>query len=106
MPAQDPLAPEAGLLQGALFRDVVDVGLGLDPLDLGVREEVPDQQALRLGTRDAAMHYRAGMIALALHDLGSARTELRLALAINQFFSIRYADGARQTLAGLDKAVN
>jgi tetratricopeptide (TPR) repeat protein len=64
------------------------------------------QQALRLGTRDAAMHYRAGMIALALHDLGSARTELRLALAINPFFSIRYADGARQTLAGLDKAVN
>jgi tetratricopeptide (TPR) repeat protein len=61
------------------------------------------QQALRLGTRDAAMHYRAGMIALALNDRAGARELLRQALAINPYFSVRYAQPARQTLAELDK---
>ena len=45
--------------------------------------------ALQLGTRDAAMHYRAGMIALALNDRSGAREQLRQALAINPYFSAR-----------------
>lgn len=61
------------------------------------------QLALRLGTRDAAMHYRAGMIALALGDRTSARDLLRQALTINPYFSVRYAEPARQKLAELDK---
>jgi tetratricopeptide (TPR) repeat protein len=60
------------------------------------------QQALRLGTRDAPMHYRAGMIALALNDRAGARELLEQALAINPYFSVRYAEPARQTLAQLD----
>jgi tetratricopeptide (TPR) repeat protein len=62
------------------------------------------QLALRLGTRDAAMHYRAGMIALALNDRAGAREQLRQALAINPYFSVRYAEPARQKLAELDQA--
>jgi tetratricopeptide (TPR) repeat protein len=60
------------------------------------------QQALRLGTRDAAMHYRAAMIALALNNSSNARDLLRQALAINPYFSVRYAEPARQMLAKLD----
>ena len=63
------------------------------------------QLALRLGTRDAAMHYHAGMIALALNDRPSARLHLQQALAINPYFSVRYAEPARQKLAELDKDV-
>jgi len=63
------------------------------------------QLALRLGTRDAAMHYRAGMIALALDDRASARLHLRQALAINPYFSVRDAEPARQKLAELEKDV-
>ncbi|MEO7912301.1 MAG: hypothetical protein ABIV47_21865, partial [Roseiflexaceae bacterium] len=62
------------------------------------------QLALRLGTRDAAMHYRAGMIALALNDRTSAHLHLQQALAINPYFSVRYAEPARQKLAELDQA--
>jgi tetratricopeptide (TPR) repeat protein len=61
------------------------------------------QEALRLGTRDAALHYHAGMIAYALNDRAGAREQLRLALAINPHFSIRYAERAKQLLAELDK---
>ena len=61
------------------------------------------QLALRLGTRDAAMHYRAAMIAIALDDRTGARLHLRQALAINPYFSVRYAEPARQKLAELDK---
>lgn len=63
------------------------------------------QQALRLGTRDAAMHYRAGMIALALNDRAGARELLRQALAINPYFSVRYAEPARQALAELETSM-
>jgi tetratricopeptide (TPR) repeat protein len=62
------------------------------------------QLALQLGTRDAAMHYHAGMIALALDDRPTAREQLRQALAINPYFSVRYAEPARQKLAQLDQA--
>jgi len=61
------------------------------------------QLALRLGTRDAAMHYRASMIALALNDRPNAREQLRQALTINPYFSVRYGEPARQKLAELDK---
>jgi tetratricopeptide (TPR) repeat protein len=61
------------------------------------------QEALRLGTRDAGLHYRAGMIAYALSDRAGAREQLRLALAINPHFSVRYAERAKQLLAELDK---
>jgi tetratricopeptide (TPR) repeat protein len=64
------------------------------------------QEALRLGTRDAAMHYRAGMIAYALKDREGAREQLKQALAINPYFSVRYAAQAQQILAELDQTVN
>jgi tetratricopeptide (TPR) repeat protein len=57
--------------------------------------------ALRLGTKDATLHYHAGMIA-AGDDASSARLYLRRALAISPHFSIRYADVARRTLAALE----
>jgi Flp pilus assembly protein TadD len=60
------------------------------------------RQALRLGTRDAALHFHAGMIA---HDLGrrdDARQRLAAALEINPQFSLRHADLARRTLDSLN----
>lgn len=57
--------------------------------------------ALRLGTHDAAMHYRAGMIAHALGDDTTARTYLRSALDTNPNFSLLYAGEARAQLARL-----
>jgi tetratricopeptide (TPR) repeat protein len=58
-------------------------------------------EALRLGTRDAALHFRAGMIANALGDHAAAKTQLHQALAINPSFSVRYAPQARALLAQL-----
>ena len=59
------------------------------------------QEAMRLGTRDAVLYYRAGMIAYALNDRATARADLEQALAINPFFSVRYAPTARATLEKL-----
>ncbi|HYI16003.1 MAG TPA: tetratricopeptide repeat protein, partial [Thermomicrobiales bacterium] len=59
------------------------------------------QQALRLGTRDALLHYHAGMIANARGDTDAARTYLETALAINPHFSILHAAEARETLAAI-----
>lgn len=59
------------------------------------------QEALRLGTQDAMLHYHAGMIALALKDKAAAREHLRQALAINPNFSLRYGPQARTLLAEL-----
>jgi tetratricopeptide (TPR) repeat protein len=59
-------------------------------------------EALKLGTKDAKLHYHAGMIALRLGDRAKARDELRRALAINPHFSLRDADEARRALAPLD----
>ncbi len=44
-------------------------------------------EALRLGTRDARLHFHAGMIAYAHGDLNTARTHLETALAINPHFA-------------------
>jgi tetratricopeptide (TPR) repeat protein len=59
------------------------------------------QEAMRLGTRDAVLYYRAGMIAYALNDHATARADLEQALAINPFFSVPYAPTARATLEKL-----
>jgi tetratricopeptide (TPR) repeat protein len=59
------------------------------------------QEALRLGTRDAALHYRAGMIAYASGERAAARQHLEQALAINPYFSARHAPAARAMLEQL-----
>jgi tetratricopeptide (TPR) repeat protein len=56
------------------------------------------QDALRLGTRDALLHFHAGMIAKQRGDLTNAATHLQGALEINPYFSPLYAPVARQTL--------
>ncbi|MCI0396003.1 MAG: hypothetical protein L0322_13835, partial [Chloroflexi bacterium] len=56
------------------------------------------QQALRLGTRDALLHYHAGMIAQALGRETAAHRHLQEALAINPYFSILYAPQAQAAL--------
>jgi tetratricopeptide (TPR) repeat protein len=59
------------------------------------------EQALRLGTQDALLHYHAAMIAHALGDEAYAQTHLQKALAINPAFSIRYSSKARVLLTEL-----
>jgi tetratricopeptide (TPR) repeat protein len=59
------------------------------------------ERALRLGTRDAALHYHAGMIAAALGRRAAAARHLRRALAITPAFDLRQAPLARATLARL-----
>lgn len=60
-------------------------------------------QALRLGTRDAAMHYRAGMIAAATGENAAAQRYLRAALEINPHFSFIHAAEARAKLIELEQ---
>jgi tetratricopeptide (TPR) repeat protein len=60
------------------------------------------QQALRLGTRDANLHFRAGMIAYARHDFEAAKQLLREALAINPHFSPLRAPAAQNALAAIN----
>ena len=55
-------------------------------------------EALRLGTRDALLHYHAGMIYEKLGDQSSAIKHLSLALQINPSFDVLQADVARQKL--------
>jgi tetratricopeptide (TPR) repeat protein len=57
------------------------------------------RQALRLGTRDAVVHFHAGMIAAAAGRPGEARQHWQQALTINPYFSRRYAPQARALLA-------
>lgn len=58
-------------------------------------------EALRLGTRDAMLHYHAGMIAYQLEDHQAARAHFQQALAINPAFSLRHAPEMRALLAQL-----
>ena len=60
------------------------------------------QEALRLGTQDARLHFHAGIIALALGQEARAREHLRTAFAINPDFSVRYAPQLRSVLATHD----
>jgi tetratricopeptide (TPR) repeat protein len=62
------------------------------------------EKALRLGTRDARLHYHAGMIFHRLDRSREAREHLSLALSINPRFSILGADEARKTLASMKAA--
>ena len=57
--------------------------------------------ALAFGTRDAKLYYHAGMIAAALGDVETARTDLRLALTLDPSFDPLQAGRARDVLAGL-----
>lgn len=57
------------------------------------------RRALRLGTRDATLHYHAGMIARASGDAAAARRHLRTALEIDP--RLDQAGEVRRVLAGL-----
>ena len=57
--------------------------------------------ALKLGTRNAMLHYHRGMILAELGRTAAARTELTDALRINPHFSVRHVPVARATLASL-----
>lgn len=59
------------------------------------------EQALRLGTRSAVMHFHAGMIASARGERAAAISHLHAALSLNPYFSLRYAPVARAELARL-----
>jgi Flp pilus assembly protein TadD len=61
-------------------------------------------QALRLGTRSALMHYHRGMILADLGKREAARVELETALGLNPHFSARHAPLARATLASVGGA--
>jgi tetratricopeptide (TPR) repeat protein len=49
------------------------------------------QQAVRLGTQNATLHYHLGMIYQKLGDKDNARLHLQKALEINPYFSIRHS---------------
>ena len=53
-------------------------------------------RALRLGTRDALMHFHRGLIERCLGDRPAARSHLSRALAINPYFSPLHAPVARE----------
>ncbi len=55
------------------------------------------QEALKLGTKEAMLHFHAGMIAQTF-DVAQAQQHLQTALDINPHFSQRYAPTARETL--------
>jgi tetratricopeptide (TPR) repeat protein len=58
-------------------------------------------EAMELGTRDATLHYHAGMIAFARGELAAAKRLLSEALAINPFFDPLQAQAAGATLESL-----
>ncbi len=56
-------------------------------------------ESLKLTTRDAMLHFHAGMIAAALGNKEAAKTSLQTALEINPNFSLLYASEAKEMLA-------
>jgi len=65
---------------------------------------VRSERSLRLGTRDATLHFHRGMIEAALGRTEQARVSLRTALELNPHFSPLHAPTARAELARLDSA--
>jgi len=63
----------------------------------------PMQRALALGTRDAMLHYHAGMIAHVLGDSATARAQLEAALAINPSWHPSQPATARAVLDSLSR---
>ena len=61
------------------------------------------KSALRLGTRDANMHFHAGMIYAALGQADMAKSALETALRINPHFSLLYSDVAHSELRKLSQ---
>ncbi len=59
------------------------------------------QKALRIGTKDARMHFHAGMIALKLGRTAAAQEHLSKSLEINPHFAFTDPQQARKTLAEL-----
>lgn len=55
-------------------------------------------EALRLGTLDARLHYHAGMIAFALGERERGAKHLRQSLVLNPSFDVIHAEVARRTL--------
>ena len=60
---------------------------------------VLSERSLRLGTRDASLHFHRGMISSALGLADQARVSLQTALEINPYFSLVHAPAARRELA-------
>jgi Flp pilus assembly protein TadD len=64
---------------------------------------VPMRRALSLGTRDAMLHYHAGVIELADGDSSAAQASLGRALAINPFWHPTQPAAARALLDSLPR---
>jgi tetratricopeptide (TPR) repeat protein len=62
------------------------------------------EEALRLGTADALLHYHAAEIAAAVGDTTRARTEVAAALATNPHFDVVHAPAARALATRLGAA--
>ena len=63
----------------------------------------PMRRALGLGTRDAMLHYHAGMIRLAVGDTTGARASLDTALAINPYWHPTQPAAVRALLDSLER---
>jgi len=63
------------------------------------------ERALRLGTRNASLHYHAGMIYRGAGNVVKAKGHLQEALQINPYFAQTYAEGAEESLAALTDIV-
>ena len=85
-----PSIPSADVLAWALFKSG----------DPAAAQKYIDE-ALRLGTKDAAIHYHAGLIEKALGNTDAARSDLQTAIAINPNFSPLQAPIAQQALTDL-----
>lgn len=60
------------------------------------------REALRLGTRDAMLHFHAGMIADCLGQPAKAASEFQRALTINPHFSLQFVPVAQERLTALE----
>lgn len=63
------------------------------------------EEALRLGTADASLHYHAAAVFSDAGDTTRAAAELRTAFAINPWFSFHHLDDARTLAAQLGVAI-